>query len=225
MIDILNSGAINQNPITVNTLSYLTFADPNQPMNSVYDAVAKQLITSSISKTDINTISPGVMVGEFPGTASIPFVLKEPIGTGDFTLEIWLRVPATSSSLTMLAISNMMNQSSGTQPRISIGFGSGTLYTPTRYGTNNVVPGTIQFDTWTHYSIIRKDGVAYVFINGLRVNQFAYTGNNDQPNFRLGSYVGGTLRYFKGQIAEAAVSAEARYDVSGFTPNYPLFNI
>lgn len=227
MLEILNKGRISTDIITDDVLGYLSFINPEQPSGTVYNYSTKELLDTIIPKSTSNSIQDGLPVGQFSGAQSVSFDIKRPIGTGDFTLEVWNSIPAANIGEVLIALANNNNQSGVVTniARIGIGSNTGKLYTPTSYGSNNTTTATIPSNNWNHFCAMRKNNVTRVYLNGTVVNTFTHTGNIVPTLFCLGAYAAGTRRYFKGQIAEAAITAIPRYEEEGFIPPFPLFEV
>lgn len=209
-------------PVDQNTISYLGFMNPEAPDGTIYDYVNKEALATTITRSTQNSILEDTLVGYLPGDRSFPFTTSQALD-GDFTMEVWCRSEASvPSGGAMIVISNMSGAGTNSN-RISLGIiANDLLISPTAYGTNRNTNEVIAPFSWHHLCFMRKNGVAYIFHNGVLVNTFTYTPVISTLTYRLGSYIAGTMRYFNGRISDAAISKVARYNQDGFTPIFPI---
>lgn len=205
-------------------LGYYDFTNPDQDSGTVYEHVSKSLLQTNVQKSTVKSIVEGLTVGQYTGSEFVNHDQSEGIGGGEFTVEAWCRVPSTHATATLVALSNMGNQG-GNSNRIAIAQGStGALYAATGYGSTQASTTKNEPEQWNHWSLMRISGVSYLTYNGAVVKQFNHPNVITHLTWCVGGYLTGTRRLFVGQIAAAAVSAKARYNVAGFTPKFPLFD-
>lgn len=206
-------------------LTYVPFNDPEMISTTYYNHATQTQITSgNIARTLINSIKEGVPVAKFEGAQRTHPGAVGPIGTSDFTIEMWCYVDPTDLYLTGIFYSNIQNTSGNVGT--AIGMTTGQLYTITTSGTTRLSGLSIPTGQWFHACMMRKDGVVYPFINGVPGASYAATNNFSIGTPCIGAYVSsaGSSRFFKGLMSEVGVSKNARYPVTGFTPKYPIYN-
>lgn len=206
-------------------LTYVPFNDPEMISTTYYNyATQKQVTSGNIARTLINSIMEGVPVAKFEGAQRTHPGAVGPIGTSDFTIEMWCYVDPADLELTGIFYSNVRNI--GGYVGTVIGMTTGQLYTVTNTGTSRLSELSIPAGQWFHACMMRKDGVIYPFINGVPGKSYAYASNITLGTPCIGAYVSsaGASRFFKGLMSEVGVSKNARYPVTGFTPKYPIYN-
>ncbi len=132
-------------------------------------------------------------------------------GTGDFTIEAWVRPTSTGggviwdqrSSSAALAVLTL-----NTSNQVVFVNGSATVT-----GTS-----ALALNTWNHVAVSRASGISRVFVNGVQEGGNVTDTTNDTTvsGIYLGANYLGTSN-FNGQIDEVRVSNVARYTAS-FTP-------
>jgi len=143
------------------------------------------------------------------------------IGTGDWTIDCWVRLAATGSDCTICH----QNETAGDKFFEVLINAAGSLvcryYTGSAY-TIAVTSPTGQFDadTWYHIAVTHDDSTddTAVFKNGTKIRQTVDTGApaNLTSVFRVGS--NGANRYFNGWIDEFRFSKGIRRWTANFTP-------
>jgi hypothetical protein len=105
----------------------------------------------------------------FDGTGdylAIPSGYNIGFGTGDFTIEGWLYLNATSSYSTIM--SNRPNGSDTTTGRWSVAVRS-SAFEFYANGSQIVSAGTVSTSTWTHFAVTRASGSIRLFLGGTQV--------------------------------------------------------
>ena len=98
-------------------------------------------------------------------TDNTPFAF----GTGDFTVEFWLRLAATGAIQDLLLLP-------GTNNKIATDVNTGIRYSTG--GTIRITSAQIGTSAWTHIALARESGVTRLFINGVvQAGTFADTTN------------------------------------------------
>ena len=121
--------------IDARNLFYTEFSHYPDNNNIIYDLAGKRNFSSNITKTLTNAQFPGKHVAYFDGNSSFPVNLIEPIGTQDYTMEIWVWVtPTDAKSAIMMFMSTMTNSSGGGTGHLSLGTTKGLIYSPANYG-------------------------------------------------------------------------------------------
>lgn len=216
-------------PLSENVLSYLTFGD-KYSSGECYDYGTKQLIVTPVQRTLENSIDGKSKVGVFPGNQRVLTTISESIKTRDFTQEVWVRIDSTQVDRTAQFFSGIYNGSTSNNVGISIGQYSLGIYIGTSYGNYfNISGKKIIPDQWNHICVQRNSGILRTFLNGDLIDQRSHTSNMTSVLYSLGAYRGNSgtesSRYLIGEIADAALTLEARYNVEGFIPSYPLYRI
>lgn len=202
---------------------FANFADlPAQ--NSIVDKVTGSIYSSTADKSAADDLYAGAYAGYFDGSDRILVDATGMHGAEDYTAEAWVKADPSAAGRTMIFFSNMNNAGGGSATGwFSYGCGDNSyIYTATRYGVSRATTVTMKFGVWVHVCLMRKDNVIYVFLDGELINSFSQAGAIAQAQFSIGSYRAGSLRNFKGFIASFAMSKEARYPITGFTPTKNL---
>ncbi len=106
---------------------------------------------------------------DFDGTGDylpIPAGYNLGFGTGDFTIEGWLYLNATSGFSTIIA--NRPNGSDTTTGRWSLAVRS-SAFEFYANGAAVVSAGTVSTSTWTHFAVTRASGSIRLFLGGTQV--------------------------------------------------------
>lgn len=142
--------------------------------------------------------------------------LANPLGSGDFTLEMWFKTTSTSD-----VIQYFLSSSSASQGWFAVGVNPITGVVTCFLNSGNMVTSqSVNTSTWTHVAFMRKEGYTYIFVNGVRIGKSATVNSR---SFESRVYVGATATdisatYLQGDIDEFRASKEAVYPVDGFTP-------
>ncbi|MDQ1196545.1 LamG-like jellyroll fold domain-containing protein [Agrobacterium sp. SORGH_AS 787] len=143
---------------------------------------------------------------------TVPFSTDFNFGTGDFTIDFWTRI---DTQVQPYASFFHMNYSSSGFLACSLGNSDGKLNFVLNNVNGNAVKELVALavNTWTHYAIVRKNGVLTLYKNGVFQQSVASTlsvAANGNP-FQLG-WSATTDSYLKGYIDEFRVSNIARWD-------------
>jgi hypothetical protein len=141
------------------------------------------------------------------------------IGTGDFTLEFWAKIPSTTGLTTLVNGHSVYNTASTINLYLdgNPGAGNGTIgFVP---GGAITVPGNIPPSTWFHYAYVRSGTTAVAYLNGVPktyTNQAvaSVVDSNDytSTNFRVGYPLTGTWPGgFTGCLAGVSLTKSALY--------------
>ena len=138
---------------------------------------------------------------------------------GDFTVEGWVRILASQyhSLFDCRSGANFSDFETGIYPisgglRLDMVFGGNVRLT----GSTTTVPLT----TWAHVAWMRKDGVVYVYVNGVKdatTLSLSRTITPANATMRIGSGIDPVPTYGNGNDWRITIGT-ARYDVAGFTP-------
>jgi hypothetical protein len=201
----------------IDTSLLLNFTNSN-----IYDEAGKIVLeTVGNAKVSTSVVKYGDGSMYFNGADYIAAPLNEPefgFGTGDFTVEMWLRCTDSAAALffdTRRQTENKLNLSmqSGTGIRVGV-------------GTADVIissTGIFDIDTWVYVAVTKASGSYRLFINGIQVGS-TVTNTTDlgtTGSFCLGTAgdVRGDNRYdYHGYLSDVRVTkGHARY-TANFTP-------
>lgn len=200
-------------------------------VNGSYSAneyITNSLMTATNASVDLLMSKVGTGSVSFTGTGSkLEFPADERVdfGTGDFTIEAWIRPSGVSGVQRIIDC-----RASGADIHLSV-FMSGTSL---RYGTGagDHITATSAITTanqWYHIAVSRASNTTKLFVNGVQVGS-DYTDNNDYADnaFKIGaSWNSGET--FAGHIDEFLIRKGTASYGSGFTPpivyNYSALDI
>lgn len=141
-------------------------------------------------------------------------------GTGDFTIEFWLRPTATGG----IIWDQRPQGNLGAQPTIYMAGSTLTYYTNSG---NRITGSTLSTNTWYHIALSRSGTSTKMFVDGTQVGS-TYT---DSTNYVSSTFtkIGGdqydaTGNYLNGHIDEVRVSNSARYTANFTAPTAPFTN-
>jgi hypothetical protein len=190
-------------------------------------------ITTNGNTTHSTAVAPpfGTSSIYFDGTGdylSLASAADFGFGTGDFTVECWVRLPtnALSAGSTILDIRPAANADDFTFYIANSGSGNRLGYysnTATGECTNTY----LALDTWYHLALVRQSGVAKIYLNG-SLQPFS-SGSSSWPN-DVGSsqpcYVGANpagTNAITGYIKDLRVTKGVARYTQNFTPKYRPF--
>lgn len=214
-----------QQPISLEDgyLFYTDFSNGLDTPNGIRNLVTGTEVQSNVIRTTRMTVVDGKQVGEFNGSNGVLFTVPAQIGTGDFTLEIVvLSEVAVASNAAYTYLSNYSsNTGSGSSSSIGISQNDDGLYSTTAAAVNRFTNTKIPLNKWSSVVLQRKDGVVRYYLDGIVINEFAYTANITRTGFGLGRYAGGTAnqRHAKCLMSEALIANKCRYNFDGFVPD------
>jgi len=203
-------------PVTGTNL-LLNFTNAN-----IFDETGKIVVeTVGDAKVSTDVVKYGNSSMAFDGTGDyllIPNSPKIDLGTGNFTIEMWL---------------NLANVASDWQTIISRAYtvaGGWRLYKTTSanelrwyVGSSLVVTttqGHLSNNTWAHVAVVRNNGVATVYINGVSRGSASNATNLTPGNYaiEIGGGVQGGSYPMTGHISDLRITnGRARY-IANFTP-------
>ena len=157
---------------TANTLLLLSGTN-----SGIQDATGKNdIITYGSAKTQANTVKYGSGALYFDGSGGSMYAPTNPkfgFGTGNFTIEFWLYLNATTQQSIVSALSSGTTQ---VVPHIYYSSGSGIRYYVN--GSDAIVGGALSTGTWYHIAVCRSSGSTKMFINGTHTGS-TYTDSNN----------------------------------------------
>jgi hypothetical protein len=165
---------------------------------------------------------------QFDGTGdylSVPDHSTLDIGTGDFTVEMYLRIPSVTASYIIMShggpgwSGNTNGFSIPLEAAGNIGFN-----TETGGARINSDAHGMSVDTWHHVAVVRDSGTIRFFVDGVAKGS---TANSDDisstAELRIGVLYDNTTGIeFTGYMDEIRISNNARY-TTGFTPSTTAF--
>jgi hypothetical protein len=146
------------------------------------------------------------------------------VGTGDFTMEAWMKYEAIHGADRLFNAGAEDSQNNTTPDGISVGWQSngGNLNFYGEAGTTNwtITPSSPAYDTWFHFVLQRASNATSAFVNGVQTSTDSrFTGNinGTQMIFARITSSGNTTENVQGWIDHFRMSSVARYS-SNFTP-------
>ena len=143
-------------------------------------------------------------------------------GTGDFTVEAWVRRDGTQTdSCGIVCIDNTAGDtnwqlnfgatSQSTVNAIAFNIGSGG-------GANDVNSGVVPDKTWTHAAVTRSGTDLRLFVDGIEVDSATSSDDlSDDDGIKIGLNRGGT-KYLNGQVSNVRLVKGTALYTSNFTP-------
>ena len=218
-------------PLTaVSGTSLLTLQNNQSVNNSVFlDNSTNNFLVTRAGNTTQGTFSPygGNWSNYFDGTGdylSVADSLAFQMGTGDFTLEVWVNPSALSASDARIwsyqgvggTVLNLyiLASGSGSQFAAAIRSHGNTGYTQTN-GTTVAKVGT-----WYHVAFSRSSGTTKLFVNGIQEGstQTSQTQNIQNATPSIGGYSTGNSEYFSGYISNLRIVKGTAVYTTTFTP-------
>ena len=139
-------------------------------------------------------------------------------GTGDFTIETWIRPSVFDRGL----FRKTTYTDAASPPSISVYMASTTLYvgvnTGSAAGSWISVSNPFTLDTWAHFAIVRDSGTVKIFVDGTLLTSASNSVNVDNTiTVRIGEWRNAS-EYFYGYLEDFRITkGYARY-TSTFTP-------
>jgi hypothetical protein len=141
-------------------------------------------------------------------------------GTGDFTVEAWVRRTSSASGFVYTQAASGVNyfvlqaQSNGVVRFIGTSSGGGT-------GIDGPSGTIAALNSWSHIAAVRKDGIVTVYCDGVGGTPAANNTNFSDQTYAptVGRYThAGATEPFRGYIDEFRVSKGVARYTAGFTP-------
>lgn len=147
------------------------------------------------------------------------------LGTGDFTIEGWVRLTEDFSSTDTTVWNFMQSSTDATNMRLSVP-GATNRFVFRAGGANRITSDADwALNTWYHIAIVRNSGVTRMYINGVSQST-TYTDTNNYParvmNLGRVGYV--SQRLLPGLIDELRISKVARYTANFTAPTSAFTN-
>lgn len=175
--------------------------------SAYYDPYAPTTALSITNTLTTNYDGSSRLILSYSGSTSvIPFA----IGTGNFTMDMWVYQNNASGYQGIFAI-----------PKLSAANFICRTYAGNLYvgnGPTNI--GAFPTSVWTHLAICRKDGILYNFLNGILKSAFADTDNYDGKQVFLGADWN-AISFFSGHINFVRLTLDSRW-TRNFIPPKPI---
>lgn len=155
------------------------------------------------------------------------------IGTGDFTIEMWIRVEALNG--TVGQVTGLLHQTNGggSVPKWYFGLkkaSATTAYLDCHFNGGGAIfagstnPHTVVDSAWHHVALVVSGGTGTFYFDGTADGTFALTGGLPNPsgNLTIGRQEDYIDQYYQGWIDELRFTKTAVYSTS-FTPSASAF--
>lgn len=207
-------------PTTLNTAISGTSFLLNGTNASIYDQAARNdIVTVSTAKLSTTQYKFGTSSIVFNGSSdglTVPASQNFVFGTGDFTIEFWMRSSSSATSMNLLWM---------TSSWAIIAYSNSNIYWQTAQGASSLVYasyGSLMDGNWHHIAATRASNAFKLYIDGTQTlsatDSTNYTTNNQ---INIGS--NGSYGWFNGYMDEIRITkGYARY-TSAFTPSTTAF--
>jgi len=193
--------------------------------------VFKDECSSAVTRVGAPVISTGSSMfggasGYFSGNGDYLVVPSSPkfnFGTGDFTIEFWIRPATVSKSYHAIFDMRVNGIANDVKPQIQLNGATLTYWVGT---SQRIIGSALSAGTWYHIALCRKGGVTRMFVNGTKVgSDFADANNYLASDIVIGA-LGDNRSYpahFNGYMDELRVTKGVGYYDSNFTaPTAPF---
>jgi hypothetical protein len=165
--------------------------------------------------------------GLFPGGSSqylfLPNTSNFALGTGDFTLGLYVWIDSTQATSFAYPLSKGNGATGSNEWNFLCRNSSDSVTFRAGGGTdvaNNIEFGIFAKNEWNHLEICRESGIAYTFLNGTLVSSKSYTWNFSSNSYAVA--VGGSTREtsssFKGSLQDVYILKGYALHTASFTP-------
>lgn len=213
---------------------------PTAPLNAITNTslllnFTNGSIIDSTGKNDLETVGDaqistatkkfGTGSLKFDGTGdllNIPSSTTIDLGSGDFTIEMWVHTGSVSSQQGLITKRRPDATASGTWG-LRINSGGSFYFEDITSSTGVVTFGTLSTNTWTHVAVTRSGSTVRGFIDGSLISSGTNSTNfTNTYQMQIGAWgtvgAGGPIDSpFNGNIDDLRVSKVCRY-TSNFTP-------
>lgn len=157
----------------------------------------------TLTNTDV-TLGTGIIGGDgvFNGSSSVLENASLSVGSGNFSLSVWINPSSTNSS----GIINQGNDDD--QVSYVLSYVNEQVWF---YGANNeqISPcGSTPIGNWSHVCLTNNSGLFTIYVNGSSVGSTSLTADFSGAPFKIGLGYGG-IAYFNGGIDEIGVWSRA----------------
>ena len=122
-------------------------------------------------------------------------------GTGDFTVEAWIKPTALTNFYTIFGTRTTSNSSTAFTLTMDA---SGTVGVYTS-GFSPITAATITAGVWSHVAVTRSGTTARIFVDGILSASATLSNNFTDQVFTIGGPVGGGSQFFAGEISNLRV--------------------
>lgn len=212
-------------PLTAITNTSLLLSMTN---GAIFDnAMMNDLETVGNAQISTSVVKFGTGSLAFDGSGdylTVPISPNMSLGTGDFTIECWVRFVANpvGNGQGVCQLTNGYLNSTIRGPAYGVESSSGewTIYYGTTYTQSGVVPTT---GVWYHTAYVRSSGTTKLYVNGTSVISVADTTNYTDQYFTIGGWYS-TAFLLNGYIDDFRITkGYARY-TANFTPPTAAFS-
>jgi hypothetical protein len=222
-------GASNFTPPTApltaitNTSLLLNFTNAGVIDNAMLNAL-ETVGNAQISTAQSKFGGSSMLFDETGDYLTVPVSTNMSLGTGDFTIECWVRFAVTpvgnGQGIYQLSNGYLNSQVRGPGLGAENSTGEWTIYHGTTFtqSTGNVPA----INTWYHTAIVRSSGTTKLYVNGTSIISVADTTNYTDQYFVIGGWYS-TGFLFNGYIDDLRITkGVARYTAT-FTPPAAAF--
>ena len=205
------TGYISNFRFTIGTAAYTgNFTTPTAPL------AITQSASSNISAI-VNTIPENDGSVYFDGDGdylSLPSNTAFQMGTGDFTLECWVKIQSSSGGMALIDLRN--GQQPSVSPLLYLVDGQATYYVS---GAARISGATLNTFTWYHLAVVRSSSVTTLYVNGTASGS-TYADTNDYILNApiLGKYSDASVGYLNGYLNNVRIVKGTAVYTSTFTP-------
>lgn len=200
-------------------LNYTNGAIFDNAMMNDLETVGNAQISTSVVKYGTGSLA----FDETGDYITVPPSTNMSLGTGDFTIECWVRFAANpvgnGQGLYQLTNGYLNSTIRGPACGVENSTGGWTIYYGTTYTISGTVPTT---GVWYHTAFVRSSGTSKLYINGTSIISVADTTNYTDQYFTIGGYYS-TAFLLNGYIDDLRITkGYARY-TANFTPPTAAF--
>ena len=219
-------------PTQAGAANLLLHADGTDGSTTFTDSTGTHTVTA-VGDAQIDTAQSkfGGASALFDGTGdylSVPDSTDWSFGSGDFTLDAWIRVPNVTGGKTIIAQWTPVQRSWAFQVsddelrfyHSTDGTSSGTAVASTS--------SPISINTWHHVAATRSGDTLRLFVDGVVVGTQDLTGitfYDSTASLEVGSYATGVTDPFNGHIDEVRLSKGTAAWTTGFTPPTSAYSL
>lgn len=210
--------AVPTSPFTSTPSTLLMHLD-----NSLADVYNHSVdITNNITYST-STVKYGSHSAIFNGTSSYFHLASSndfAFGTGDFTIEFWMRIDATNKSYGTLV--DFRTAQPQAKPCICF-FNNGKINYFINSGTMQISSASLSTGVWYHVAVCRASGTTRMFLNGNLQGSVADANDITASGAYVGcNYTGDAQSFFGGNLDELRISPFARYTSTFTVQNAPF---
>lgn len=204
------------------------------PMNTDFtDGTGKAVTVNGNTVISTTTKKFGAGSGYFDGSGdylSVPDSADWALGTGDFTIEMWVRPNSLAVDQEALAQRNTGDVSNFFFTRISATTGKIRAYAKTGASViTDILSNTgVTANAWSHIAVTRAAGAVKIWVNGTNSDTVTTNGTGAYPDVAYPLLVGagdnaGT--YYSGYIDDLRITKGVARYTANFTPTREPFSL